>query len=389
MTKDMTMTTNNQALNNESLDDFFGEAKSGSDGFGWKNHVISDKDPNIFRIAPAVKSLKNLGKWMQYYALHYGYTIPNPEAPDKPRHKPFQCIFKKNRATGMVEQDCPECQDLAAKAAEIDAMEAAQIAKGKSKEEAEEFVRGARRVLREHNLDKKYYVLAKNLAGEWGVLKLGYKLKEAIENLNEEFSKKNGGASALAASGGVWYEITRKGKGIGTVYSVQIAMESAGGGNFRYKSGALTSTDIEGIKKCPDLATLNDNKVLTYDQILALVRSKGDPTVAAQVFGQPSRAPARPVERAVDPVPAAQPVTTATAVHAAPLPPAEVDQAELAAQIAALQAKLRPATPPAPQPAPQPSQAAPKPVPAATNFSDLIAMDPNAFLDKFGDPNKK
>jgi hypothetical protein len=389
--------------NNENFDDFFGQAKAGGGEFAWKNHSISDKEPNVFRIAPPVKSLKTAGRWSVYDALHYGYTIPNTENPDKPRHKPFRCIFKKNRANGLIEQDCPECNLLESKENEIKALVAAQVAQGKSPEEAEEFVKGAKRLLREHNLDKKHYVLAKNLAGEWGVLKLPIKAKQAIDTLMEKYMKENDGRHALDPSGGLWFEITRTGKGLQTTYTVAIAMENLGGGNMRYRSGVLTGLDIEGIKKCPDLATLNDNKNLTYDQILALVRSNGDPAIAQQVFGASSRRAQPAATPAATPAPS--PVTAAAAVAATP-PPAPapvaaapvVDQAaliaQLQAQLAAAQAAAAAPASPAPvaapvQAAPTPAAPTPAPAPASTAFADLMKLDPKQFLSMFPDPNKK
>lgn len=382
--------------NNESLDDFFGQAKIGGDGFNWKNFALSEKEPNIYRIAPPVKSLKTAGRWSVYDSLHYGYTIPNDQNPDKPRHKPFRCIKKKNRATGMIEQDCPECDVLESKEREVEQLKAAQIAAGRSVDEAEEFVKGARRLLREHNLDKKHYVLAKNLAGEWGVLKLPHRAKQALENIMEKYGKENEGAHALAPSGGVWFQFTRKGKGLQTEHYVEIASESLGGGRFQHKSGVLTSLDIEGIKKCPDLATLNDNKNLTYDQILALVRSNGDPTIAAQVFGQSSAR--KQLESSPPPLPTPEPVRAPAPAPSAPSGPSQADQiAALQAQLAALQtapAVSASAGPPTPAPsASTPSQVAPQPAPAAAapaaSFSELMKLNPQDFLAKFPDPNKK
>lgn len=387
---------------NNEFGDFFGQAKQGGDGFGWKNFALSEKDPNVYRIAPPVKSLRTAGRWSVYDSLHYGYTIPNPENPDKPRHKPFRCIFKKNRATGMIEQDCPECNLLESKEKEIEALVAQHMAAGKSKEDAEEYVKGARRVLREHNLDKKHYVLAKNMAGEWGVLKLPHRAKQALDNVIEKYMKDNGGAHPLDPMGGVWFTFTRKGKGLSTEHYVEITNESLGGGRFQYKSGVLTASDIEGIKKCPDLATLNDNKNLTYDQILALVRSNGDPTVAASVFNQGRRQEQQ--RPAAAPTPAPQPVTTQAAAPAltqaaAAVPDQAAQIAALQAQLAALQAAPAAApvvSTPAPAPAPAPVAAAPAPAPSAPapsapsmGFSDLLKLDPKQFLAQFPDPNKK
>lgn len=397
----------NQTQTNDNMDDFFGQAKQGGDGFQWKTHVLSDKEPNIFRIAPPCKSLRTAGRWSVYDSLHYGYTIPNAENPDKPRHKPFRCVFKKNRGTGMIEQDCPECNLLESKEKEVEQIKAQQLAAGKSAEEAEEYVKGARRLLREHNLDKKHYVLAKNLAGEWGTLKVPHRAKQALDNLIEKYMKENNGKHPLAADSGVWFRFTRKGKGLQTEHYVEIENESLGGGRFQYKNGALTALDVEGIKKCPDLATMNDNKNLTYDQILALVRSNGDPAICVQIFSQGTRqTQTQGSQQTRAPAPqtqAAPPQQTYQMTQQAPQPlappaPSQVDPAAaLQAQIAALQAQLVAAQTPAPTPqpglAPVPQQTQPAPQPQATapaaSFSDLMKLDPKQFLATFPDPNKK
>lgn len=396
------METTNNAAPADNMDDFFGQAKQGGGEFNWKNHVLSDKEPNVFRIAPPVKSLKTAGRWSVYDSLHYGYTIPNDQNPDKPRHKPFRCIFKKNRGTGIIEQDCPECTLLESKENELKALEAAQIANGKTPDEAKEFTKGAARLLREHNLDKKHYVLAKNLAGEWGTLKVPHRAMQALQNLIEKYMKDNEGAHPLAPSGGVWFRFTRKGKGLQTEHYVEIENESLGGGRFQYKNGALTQLDIEGIKKCPDLATMNDNKNLTYDQILALVRSNGDPQICAQVFGQGSRRTQAATTAAPAPVstPAPQPVTTQAAVAAqpavAPAPAVDDEEAALLAQLAAAKARKAAAAAAAAQqpvagaPVSTPAPAVTTPAPAASqSFSDLMKLDPKDFLSRFPDPNKK
>jgi len=386
----------------ESLDDFFGTAKNGGSDVNWKMHALSDSEANIFRIAPPVKSLKNVGKWKIYDKLHYGYTVPNDQNPDKPRHRPFRCIEKKNRATSMVEQDCPECALLKAKEDEVTALVNQYISQGKSPSEAEEFVKGARKLLREHNLDKKWYLLAKNLAGEWGTLKLGHRAMTALDDERNKFMKENGGQDPLDARSGVWFEFTRQGRGLDTRYAVKIAMESLGAGRFQVKSGALTSVDAEALKKCPDLAKVNDNKSLTYDQILALVRSGGEPSVVATVFGQTRRqdqpqtaAPVTHPAPAARPAPVTTPVTTPVQqAPAAPAPvatapaPAQDARAALLAQLAALDAA---------QAAPKTNQVVSTPTPATkaapvtsqAPVGDLMKLDPMEFLAMFPDPNKK
>jgi hypothetical protein len=370
----MSENQNNNSSSDEALEDFFGTAKNGTSDMNWTVHSIKDDSPNVFRIAPPVKSLKAVGKWKVYDRLHYGYVVPNEQNPDKPRARPFRCIEQVNRTTKMIEQDCPECAFLAAEEEKVAKMVKSYMEKGKSEQEAEEFVKGARKLLREHNLDKKWYVLAKNLAGEWGLLKLGYRAMTALEDTRNEYIKANGGADPLDATAGVWFEFTRQGKNRDTRYAVKLAMESLGGGRFQVKSGALTRVDAEALKRCPDLAKVNDNKVLSYDQIQALVSSGGDPTVAATVFGASRR------ERSPAPVQVQTTQRMPEAQSTAVLPPSSSEAEEIAklrAQLAALekQAPQKSAPPPA---AVQPS----KPT-ASAPVNDLMKLDAESFLAMF------
>jgi len=388
----------NSSDGGDDLDDFFGQAKNGGSDMNWKTHALSETEPNIFRIAPPVKSLKSVGKWKVYDRLHYGYTVPNDQNPDKPRHRPFKCIEKKNRATGMVEQDCPECSRMAAKNEEVEALKAKYISEGKSETEAEEYVRGARKLLKPYNLDKKWYLLAKNLAGEWGTLKLGHRAMTALDDERNAFMKKNGGEDPLNAASGYWFEFTRQGKNLDTRYTAKLALEDLGNGQFQRKPGTLTRLDAEALKKCPDLARLNDNKVLSYDQIQALVRSGGDPTVVATIFGQSNRRQEQPTQAAA-PTPQPQVQTApATPVAASQAAPAQVDpRAALLAQLAALDAaqavakgfeaatghKVVSVT----TSAPEVKKAAP--ATAQAPVGDLMKLDPQEFLAMFPDPNKR
>ena len=308
----------------------------------------------------------------------------------------------------MIEQDCPECALLKAKEDEVTAVVNQYIAQGKSPADAEEYVKGARKLLREHNLDKKWYLLAKNLAGEWGTLKLGHRAMTALDDARIKYMKENGQQDPLDAKAGVWFEFTRQGKGLDTRYTAALAMESLGQGRFQVKSGALTQVDAEALKKCPDLAKLNDNKSLTYDQILALVRSGGEPSVVATVFNTTRRteqAPAEPTRTGASggtgyapaPTPAPQP---APAAQPAPVAaPAAVDaRAALLAQLAALdaaQAAPKPVTVTTTAPVAQ-TQTAPAatvkttvaPAPAVPT-GDLMKLDAADFLKLFPDPNAK
>jgi len=411
---DETLPTNN---------DFFG-TPSTPGAFGFKFHTISDKEPSVFRIAPPIKSLRSSGKWYTYDSLHQGYTIPNEQDPSKPKWKPFRCIFKRDR-NKMVTQDCPECTriDLEKKKLEdmVKGMAAQLMAATPGLTEEAAMTQAAvacktsaqATLVDKFYLDRKYYVLAKNIAGEWGILKLppsliwGKGQKGALTVLMDKFSADNNGVSALDPNVGVWFRFKRTGQKWSTTYSVEVETENVGGGAFRYKAGPLNGLDIAGLEKCPDLGTYNDDKALTYDQILQLARNTGNAAVVAAVFNQGGRRtppPAMPaMVTAPAPLPLPPPVATPVvapaplpppaAVQVPVLPPVQEDElTRLRRQIAEMEARNKVATA-APQPATQPVVAAAPataaPAVGGKSFTEMMGLNPQAFLDMFPDANKK
>jgi hypothetical protein len=400
--------------------DFFG-TPSVPGAYGFKYHTISDKEPSVFRIAPPVKSMRATGRWYTYDALHQGYSVPNEQNPDKPRFKPFRCIFKRDR-NKMVTQDCPECsrmedtkrrleESIKAHAATLKAADP-KLSDEESMTQAAVAYKAASASVDKYYVDRKYYVLAKNVAGEWGVLKLppsliwGKGQKGQLAVLMDRFSAENNGVSALDPKVGVWFKFKRQGVKWSTTYSVEIETESVGGGAFRYKSAPLTAVDVAGLEKCPDLGTYNDDKALSYDQILRLARSKGNPDEVAAVFGQSIRRtppPAISMESAPapTPLPAPMPLPSAVAsipaaavasVSVAPTPavqaPVEDELTRLRRQVAEMEARksapvqiasVAPTPTVAPPATPKPAAAAPQ------SFTAMMGLDPQAFLDMIPD----
>ena len=359
-----------------NLDDTFGNPTDENTGFKFKFFSLSEKEANIYRIAPPVKSLKSVGKWKIFDSIHFGYTIPNEKKPEKPRHPAFRCIQKKNR-NGMIEQDCPECDFLAREKAQDEKLKA-------SNKPVRDWNDPTR-----HNLDKKYYVLAKNLAGEWGVLKIQYKAMQAIEDVLAEYQEQSGGQHALDAKAGVWLTISKSGKGFETRFNASVTLEDMGGGNFRRKPAALTSVDAAAIEKCPDLATYNDNKVLSYDQISALVASNGDPEVVAMVFGQPFRAekaetPAVDLNNSNGYKTEKEVVQKVAELIKISVEDDNDEEAQLTAQLAAAKTKKAAA-----QAAKVEVKVEAKPEAPKVAVSDLKKMGPEEFMKMFPDRNVK
>lgn len=364
----MTTPTNAQQTV-ENYSDFFGVAKLTG---GSKFFAPEDGD-NEFRVAPPVKQHRHDGVWFVKYNLHYGYTIPNPKDAEKPFGKPFLCIEQKNWDTGMITQECPECtlirERLKALEAEIDRRKQALMKNGMDEaaalDQAGKSVQSLKRWFRDHNIDRRYYMLAKDGTNTWGILKLKKTALDAMKAALGKYTKKTG-KDGFDPKDGIWVSISRTGEKLDTKYAAEVAMEDVGGGNLRYKLGPLTPNDAQAIQNLPDLDSIFSKQVLSYDQIKLLAGSDNNPAVTTKIFK-------RGAEEEVD-APAVSTngaKTTQTPVAPPPVAPV-VDpkaaaKAALLAQIAAL-------------------DETPAPTPAATTAAtdEDTDMDIDAFNKKFG-----
>lgn len=350
----MTNPTNPNQPTSIEADDFFGTAKytAGTEYFS------PEQGSTSWRIAPPVKTFRPTGQWYTRGALHYGYTVPNPKNPDKPFHKPFICIQKKNWDTGMIVEECPECTLIATRKASFDRILAQKkqalvdsgVAEKAAEEQAKQAMKGPASWFKAHNLDVKQYVLAKNEAGQWGVLQMRGSALDAVKKTFGAYTKKTG-KEALDHREGVWVTINRDGEGLQTKYTAEVTMVDVGDGSMRFKTGQLTQNDIQSIMALPDLATLFDRQRLTFEQIAQLAKSDNNPEVAAKIFAKQAEAPVsnlppEVVSRVERPPPMRQEQAVAQSAPAPVVAPAviakpAVDPAEaLKTQLAALQAQL-------------------------------------------------
>jgi len=388
MTTENTLTT--------SYGSFFGKPKYGSSFISWKNFYLEDGD-NVFRLAPAVKSLAQKGIWAKYYKVHWGYSVADPENPDRSFSRPFECTYEENWRTKMVEQECAECDLTQSKRDEMERDKEAARKAGKSEEDAEASTGATLTWLKQHSLDKKWYVLAKNTDGKWGVLYLPHKAKQDLDAVINDLQKENG-IDPLDPEHGVWFNFTRSGKGINTTYKVKVIKqrENIQGRSYEtIKEAPLTVEDIKAIDtELPDLATVNDNKRITSEQVEQIVKSSGDPAVIASIFNSTFKSPTtseasktETVVKAVPEIPATQPIKTQA--------PESDDliaklQKQLADALAAKAVATAPVTPGATAvvavsgtPA---AVATPSDIPS---FADALKMDTKDFLKLFPDPNRK
>lgn len=335
----------------------FAEPTVSAGGARTKNFKL-EGGSNLYRIGPAFASLAPSGRWNVNIRQHYGYRSSGDDKNPSGFIRTFLCPEEKDRKTEMVKVRCPECEDIAALREKVDLREQKLVAEDKSEAEIDTILGPQKKYLKEHNLDKKHLVLAKNQAGEWGVLWLPWKALEALLNLREK-TKENDGFDILSIKEGAWIDFMRNGEGFrNTSYACDLVYETTVLDNGKKaktpKQEALTEADFDLIESsCPDLSTVGTK--LTVEQIERLVESRGDTEVVDAIFNEArevkkgrkeaSPAPVKKVEPKVEVKPKVEQkiekVETTESREKPVVVQAEEDdeEAKLMAQLAALKAK--------------------------------------------------
>lgn len=316
-----------------------------------------DRRSLTLRLAPPIKSEKDNGRgWFTYSATHFGYSTTSAGRDGKTYSKmmPFACIQRKNR-DGLVTQECPECTAIATKEEELKQLESNLRAAGKKEEVIKAATEQIRQYLKDHNLSRKMKVLAKDESGKWGIFTMGMKMFKALEATLQDLSEKS--KDALAPVGGLYIQFSVSGsKWNDLTYTAVPRMIEGKNGTFSYKTDSFTASDFEQLQKLPELKTLN--RVITEDNIRALVNSYGDQNIVRQVFNLSQK-----VEKEESPTPVYTKEAQVSMPTATVAPSVQDDAtaqvAALQAQLAALQAKQGVTTPAVTATAPK---AAAKPV---------------------------
>lgn len=378
----------------------FAKPRYGATAFYKNFKVQTDKaggtTHNVFRILPPMKSLAESGKWSVYHGTHFGYQGVDKNDSSKLKTRTFRCIEDKDRRTGMLKQNCPECDKIAEVKEEVKRATALATAEGKSEDEIKYLVSGHDSWLKNHNCDRKHHLAVMNPAGEFGVLTISHKLKKQLDAEIDQLLKKRN-LDPLDLGGGVWFDFIRTGRSIGELQDkvevVKEVVEVNGRKLEDIKPAPLTDEQIAtALEILPDLNTTVT--VLTFDQIKTLVESGSEPEVVDTVFDMstphvrehtaPKRSPtpttptAAPVAK---PAPTTKTTTTtapvATPAPAKPTTPKQPTQAELIAKKKAeLEAQLAAlnAAPPEPEPETQPQE----------EVTDTSAMSDDEFLARYG-----
>jgi hypothetical protein len=305
----------------------------------------------IVRIAPPIKSFAEKGIWARYIKTHWGYGIRytnSKTGETKKIPKTFLCIERVDRE-GAITQECPECKETRAIKADVDERQKKYASEGKTPEEIESLLRSKKGYLKDHNQDRKWHMLAKDLNGKWGYLKISHTCKQLLDAQIKKLIEK--GIDPLCSDKGVYFRFERTGTTWNTIKDTPEVHRDA---EDKIKYDQLTDGDWGQLEKLQELAILGTP--LTYDQIQHLVRSGGDEETVRMVMNLPQKS-AEPevvtgeslVEEDVDPAPAkvaAAPVQAvaapAPAVVAVPAPVVSAEDQEIAklqAMLAAAQAK--------------------------------------------------
>lgn len=278
-------------------------------------YSIKDVGENVYRIAPSCRSLVESGNYAAFLRNHFGYKIQDSYNPDKTRAKPFSCIEKINFKTKELLQACPECDWIAEELSSMESEKERLEKEGKSNEYVKQALAPKMAWLKEHNLDKKWYCYAKNRAGEWNILKIGHKVKLALDEIMKRLYKIDG-VNALDPASGVWFSFTKNGmKGSAAVTNIEVLKEKTTINGQKVEilvNAPLTEDDVKAIEVLPDIMNLTPK--ISYDQVKALVASKGDTAAVTSVFSLGQKAT---TATPAIPVTPPRPAVTAPEIHKA------------------------------------------------------------------------
>lgn len=276
----------------------FGKAKYEREGgSGFKRRQTLKVGSNIRRILPPFGSLADRGEWKFFGAQHFGYFIENPKDADKPIPKPFKCVLKKKKVNGeyMVVQECAECQILSDKKLELEQITADLKREGASKEQFLAQTEMHTEWLKNHNLDKKWYM---NTMLEDGTVELTAISNTCYWRLDELFKKLRNDEKVdpTDPNEGVWVDFVRSlpnnSKNLRDADDVpHIVYETVNENGRRMKvmkSAPLTESQIEfALGECTDLGKMFLE--ISPEQIKQLVECSGEPIEVSTIMGLPQK----------------------------------------------------------------------------------------------------
>lgn len=276
-----------------------------------------------FRILPPLGSMAKSGRWSRYMRVEWGYRDTAG------KNKPFSDIRVVNRKTGMVEVE----SEAHLRREELKGQQAQAVAALKAKQITKDQLDQLNKIVMNFSLESKHYVNVIDRNGKIGVLKIGHKLKLAIDAEIEKLRSQ--GVDPLSVDNGRFFVINRSGRGLDTTYSVSILAEKIIhpelGEVQKPISHKIDQTIINRLKtEAMDLSDLDKiYPTLTEEEVKTVVR--GTPADVTAVFARLSSASSAPAveEDGPDEEYSAAPTTTAPQAATTTFPQAQSASAGL------------------------------------------------------------
>lgn len=349
-------------MTDTNVDDGFGQPKytgNFSQTFRLKTPRDGERSTTLeCRIIPPIKSGRETGRWCAYHGIHFGFLGRDRNNPAKRKNRPFGCIQDRDPKTRVVRVECPECSEIDKNEEAIKAGLEAGKAQGLSEDECKLQLAPRYEFKRARNVDRKWHINVMTPAGEFGTLEISHKCMQQLKHCIEENRDRLGDPMDL--NKGYYLVFKRVGKGVGangvtdTVAVSKVLVRGADGDEVEKVKFAPLSTEQrrQALQVLPDL--MNDRVTrITSDQILQLIRAKGDPDV---------------IDRIMD-----------AALKRDDAPSSETSRSST-------QTRAAPATVPAREPEPESTRPAPaaQPTPSDADVMDFNAMSDQEFIEKYG-----
>jgi hypothetical protein len=232
----------------------------------------------VFRILPPLGSMAKNGKWSRYMRVEWGYSDSNN------KKKPFADIRNVNRKTGMVETE----SEAHLKREELKQSQSQAVAAFKAGKISKDQLDQMNKLVMNFSLESKHYVNAIDRNGKIGILKIGHKLKLAIDAEIEKLRSK--GVDPLSVDNGRFFVIGRSGRGLDTTYSLSVLAEKI----VHPELGEVEKPIVHKLdksiidrlaKEAMDLADLDKlYPTLTEEEVKRVVR--GTPEDVTEVFNR-------------------------------------------------------------------------------------------------------
>ena len=246
---------------------------------GKRREFFKIKDgEQVYRVLPPLGSLAKSGKWSRYLRVEWGYADSNG------KKKPFLDIRNVNRKTGMVEVE----SEAHIKREELKKQQLAAVAAFKAGKITKDQLDQMNKIVMNFSLESKHYMNVIDRNGKIGILKVGHKLKLAMDAEIEKLRSR--GVDPLSVENGRFFVINRSGYGMDTTFSLNILSEKITHAELGEVEKPIVHKLDQGIidrlkSEAMDLSDLDKMyPTLTEDEVKKVVR--GTPADATEVFAR-------------------------------------------------------------------------------------------------------